>query len=413
MTLRRNILTVALLAAASLPARALEIDPNVVPEINIAGRGVVSVDAARDNRAGGGKNSEGTLNTADSSLLFGFSKYLSVGDGYSNYGFGVIGFKLPDDDADLKDDIYIHEANVGVGGKNYEVKLGRSRLGNTLIQFPTIRDDDLLGYTYVLNGSANAEAEEYQQFGGVAQGTWWFTPIFELTGGLTARTETDAAGARISTADFNGGFLGIAYDVPEAIKFDRGLRYAGIRLDSQRVQGLGAGLPSDRMNALIGALVLNLSDNPEATWNLDLQAIANDGASVTSLAPHAARARAQSEAFTAALRYGHRPALQTRWQAALTLGWKDYSDFTDAKATVIAPSYGYRLGSGVEFLAQYVYTKYDGALATGLNLDRKQQVQLGLIFSFDHTFNESVGERKSILNLEHNMFDIGPLGGGH
>ncbi len=406
----QRILVVMLLAAVVVPVQALEIDPAVPPEINLGGRGIVSLDGRRTDQIGGGSDSESSVNSADSSLLFGFSKYLFDS---TSYGFGVIGLKLPDDDTDLKDDVYLHEAHVGVGGRNYEIKLGRSRLGNTLIQFPTMRDDDLLAYAYVLNGSAQASAEEYQQFGGVAQATWWITPRLELSGGFTARTETDVAGTRESTADFNGAFLGVAYDVPEAIKFDRGIRYAGLRFDGQRVQDLGVGLPKDETTAVIGALVLNLSDDPEATWNLDLQAIANRGAEVADLGSEAARARAKSRAVVAALRYGHRPALQTRWQAALVAGWKDYPDFDDAASYVLGPTYGYRLGAGVEFLAQYLYFKNDPTLAAVLNRESEQRVQLGLLFAFDHTFNETVGERKSILNLEHNMFDLGPLGGGH
>ncbi|UCH54117.1 MAG: hypothetical protein JSW09_04900, partial [Pseudomonadota bacterium] len=125
------------------------------------------------------------------------------------------------------------------------------------------------------------------------------------------------------------------------------------------------------------------------------------------------RARSKSRAVVAALRYGERPALQTRWQAALTVGLKDYSDFDNARSWVVSPSYGYRLGSGVELLAQYAYSKNDDALAAATGVETEQRVELGLSFSFGHTFNESVGERQSILNIEHNMFDLGPMGGGH
>jgi hypothetical protein len=167
------------------------------------------------------------------------------------------------------------------------------------------------------------------------------------------------------------------------------------------------------MNALIGALVLNLNGNPEATWNLDLQAIANDGMPVANLTSDAARARAKSNAVVSSIRYNHRPALRTRWQAALTLAWKDYSDFSDATAWAFAPSFLYRLGSGVDFLAQYRYSDYGDTLAAALDRQSEHKVWLGLQFALDATFNESVGERKSILNLEHNTLDIGPMGGGH
>jgi hypothetical protein len=389
---------------------ALEVDPAVPPEINIGGRLVATADYNSEKTIASGTESDSNLSIDDSSLLFGFSKYLFDD---RRYGFAVFGLKIPDDDTDLRDDIYIHEAHVGIGGPGYELKLGRSRLGNTLVSFPTIRDDDLQEYLYVANGSSNAEAEEYQQFGAVIAGSWWLTRSMQFDGGITGRTRTDAAGARVTSADFNGGYVGVAYSVPEAIKFDRGVRYAGVRLDTQDANVPGLGLPRQTLTALIGAVSLNLNDDPEATWNLDAQAIVNDGASVSNLSTFAARARAKSRAVAVALRYGKRPALQTRWQAALNLAWKDYSDFTSGSAYTIAPTYLYRLGSGVEFVAQYRYTHNDATLAAALGHDREQLIQFGLSFAFDNTFNESVGERGSILNLEHNTLDIGPSGGGH
>jgi Gram-negative porin len=405
-----KILTAISLLAAVIPAAALEIDPNVVPEITLGGRLIATTDYEVEQPIAGSRESDAGLNVADSSLLFGFSKYLFDDQ---RYGFAVIGFKLPDDDTDLRDDLYIHEAHVGIGGPRYEVKLGRSRLGNTLIQFPTLRDDDLLEYAYVPNGSANAEAEEYQQFGNIAAASWWLTPTVQIDTGITGRTVTDAAGNRETTGDFNGGYLGIAYSIPEAIKIDPGLRYAGLRIDTQDARVTGLGLPKQSLTALIGAVSLNLNENPEATWNFDLQAILNDGADVPNLATQAGRARAKSRAVVAALRYGERPALQTRWQAALNLAWKDYADFGNASSYSVVPSYVYRLGSGIDFLAQYRYTRYDAMLAAAIGHEREHVVQVGLQFAFDHTFNESVGERGSILNLEHNTLDLGPTGGGH
>lgn len=408
----KRLLTIASssLLLASGYAFALEIDPAVPPEINVGGRIIATAKYARDEDPAGERDAHSTTDIADSSLLFGFSKYLFDSE---SYGFGTFGLKLPEDGTDLKDDIYVHQAYVGVGGRRYEVKLGRSNLGNTLLAFPTLRDDDLLDFTHVPNGSSAAEAEEYQIFGNVIEGRWWFTPKLGLDAAFTARTRTDATGDRISGEQFNGARIGLSYDVPESIKFARGLRYAGVRLDAQRVNDQGPGLPRDRMNSWIAAAALNLSDNPEATWNLDLQAILNEGTGLRDISGEVERARSKSRAVVAALRYGERPALQTRWQAALTVGLKDYSDFDNARSWVVSPSYGYRLGSGVELLAQYAYSKNDDALAAATGVETEQRVELGLSFSFGHTFNESVGERQSILNIEHNMFDLGPMGGGH
>jgi hypothetical protein len=407
------MLVLAVLLGFALPADALELDPRVPPELNFGGRMLTTVDFLREKDAAGKADSHAAQNLSDSSLLFGFSKYLFTDD---DYGFAVFGLKLPDHDTDLRDELYLHQAHAGVGGKRYEILAGRSRLTNTLISFPTVRDEDLLEYTHVANGRSNAEADEYQLFGGLVRGTYWFRPFWMAGGALTARTGTEPGNLvnnpRASGGSFNGGSLTFAYDVPEAMKFDRGLRFAGITVDRQSLKAMGTS-PKDRKTALIAAMTYNVSNDPERTLVLDLQGIRDGGAEAASLASRFERNRAKNTAVVAAARYGHRPWLQTRWFASLAAAWKKYDDFKDASSYAVAPGWLYRLGSGVDFISQYVYRKNRGELAAATSLDEEHEFLLGLSFAFDATINETVGESRSILNLEHDMGDIGPAGGGH
>jgi hypothetical protein len=384
-----------------------------MPEINFGGKMLVTTDFLREDPQAGNASNHYAQNLSDSSLLFGFSKHLFTDN---DYGFAVFGFKLPDHDTDLKDDIYLYQAHAGIGGKRYELLFGRTRLTNTLISLPTVRDEDLLSYTHVANGQSNANADEYQIFGGLVRGTYWFSPYWMIGGAFTARTETDPAdlvnNPGISSSDFNGGSMSLAYDVPETIKFDRGIRFAGITLDHQRLDAMGAS-PRDRKTALIAALTYNLSDNPEKTVVLDVQGIVDQGADASSLSSQVERNRAKNTAVAAAVRYGHRPYLQTRWFAGVAAGWKKYDDFNDASSYAVAPNWVYRLGSGVDLTAQYVYRKNRGDLAAAAGVDTEHEFLVGLSFAFDATINETIGEGRSILNLEHNMQDIGPAGGGH
>jgi len=409
----RMLFWVMPLLAVCAPSHALELDPKVTPEVNFGGKMLVTTDFLREDPRTGNARNHYAQNLSDSSLLFGFSKYLFTDN---DYGFAVFGLKLPDHDTDLRDDIFLHQAHAGIGGKRYELLLGRSRLTNTLISFPTVRDEDLLAYTHVANGQSNAEADEYQIFGGMVRGTYWLSPFWMVGGALTARTETDPAdlvnNPRTSSSDFNGGSVTLAYDVPEAIKFDRGVRFAGIALDHQRLDAMGTS-PKDTKTALIAAVTYNLSSNPEKTVVLDLQGIVDRGAEALSLASRFERFRAKNTAVAAAVRYGHRPYLQTRWFAGVAAGWKKYDDFNDASSIAVAPNWLYRLGSGVDLTAQYIYRKNRGDLAAATGVDAEQEFLIGLSFAFDATFNETVGESRSILNLEHNMQDIGPAGGGH
>jgi hypothetical protein len=405
----QRLLLAVLCGAFSSGSAGLEIDPLVIPEINIGGRALVTINGIAQGRAFGATDTDAKLDISDSSLLFGFSKYLFSD---TDYGFGMIGIRIPEDDSEVGEDIFIHQALVGIGGRRYEIRLGRSRLPNTLVSFPTLRDDDLLEFAYVLNGMANAAAEEFQIFGGQIAGTWWATPIVYARAAALTRRETNASGEETTSSNFNGAAFTLAYDVPEAIKFDRGVRFAGLTVDYQWLDELAAA-PDDTMRAVVAGTIYNLNSNPEAAWSLDLQGIYNFGAQVTDLAEEVQRARAESGAILAGLRFVRRPYLQTRWQAAVSVGWKGYSDFDEATSLVVAPSFAYRLGSGVDLLIQYLYRYNDDGLAKATGINEEHTVFVGLSFLFAHTFNETVGQRGDILNVEHDVLDNGPVFGGH
>ncbi len=88
------------------------------------------------------------------------------------------------------------------------------------------------------------------------------------------------------------------------------------------------------------------------------------------------------------------------WRAALTAGYKDYRD-ADAGEWSLAPTVRYRLGDGVEFLPQYRYTDRSGDLARAVGYGEEHRIEAGLSFDFESVFNDYIGERDSILNLEH------------
>lgn len=415
MTKRNAICAAALACAWATPLAALEIDPTVFPEINLGGALVVTPELTSTDRPTGGSKEEADLNLEDSSLLLGFSKYLF--DDVS-YGFARFGLRARGDDSDFEDRIFLHQLVVGVGTPSAEGVLGRTNLTNTLIAFPTIRDSDLLDFTHVLNAAANAEGEEFQVYGGVARGTYYLgRGAWSLTGQLIARPETDldnlASREMTGTTKLNGVAAGVSYSLPESVKFDRGIRFAGVAVDVQRAENVTTNSGSNTIPALIAGATVNLSDNPEASWVLDAQGIYNLGETVPNLSQDVFRAQAESWSAVAAVRYLHRPFLQTRWQAALALAYKDFVDFEDAAALAVVPSFAYRLGSGVDLVAQYRYLDNERTLAQATGLDAQHRVWLGLRFALSGTFNESVGERGSILDLEHGIANPGPAAGRH
>jgi hypothetical protein len=198
----------------------------VPPEINFGGKMLVTADFLREDPRTGNARNHDALNLSDSSLLLGFSKYLFTD---SDYGFAVIGIKVPDDETDLKDDIYLHQAHAGIGGKRYELLLGRSRLTNTLISFPTVREEDLLQYTHVANGQSNARADEYHIFGGL-RAEILVSPALDgrrSAPGADRDRPADPEQYLGSKRQLQRRKRNACRDVPEAIKFDRGCKVRG------------------------------------------------------------------------------------------------------------------------------------------------------------------------------------------
>ncbi len=392
--------------AVTAPVTAFEIDPHVTPEIVISGRALATLDLESAERTADGSTSDERLNIGDSSLLFGFAKHLHNDQ---TYGFGAFGFKALGSSA-MNESLFLHQVYAGVGGRQWELRLGRTNLPNTLLRFPTVRDDDLLAYTHAPNARLEGSSDTLSLYGEQLAADWWFTPRVSMTAAVTARPE--GAPGDPSYGSFNGGAAALRYHVPDTVDIDRGLTFAGLLLDVQPFDER-AGLDDGELVTLQAAARFNISGHPERLWHLDTQLMWSTGEDDDSLATPLERARADSVAAVASVRYRHRPYLQQRWQAALTLAAQDYRGFDDATRYAAVPSIAWRLGNGIDAVAQVSHERYQGDLREGLGLEHDTRVQFGISMRFDHTFNKSVGRRDDILFLEHDMLLPGPRFGGH
>ncbi|MCC5813011.1 MAG: hypothetical protein JJU06_21815 [Ectothiorhodospiraceae bacterium] len=400
-----SVLMMSATMLVTMPVVAFEIDPHVPPEIVVGGRALGTVDALRQE-SGDGSRSEETVNIDDSSLLFGFAKHLHNDRAY---GFGAFGFKALGDSA-IGDSVFLHQAHAGLGGRQWELRVGRTGLPNTLLRFPTIRDDDLLAYTHVPNARLEGGSGTLNLYGEQLAADWWFTPYTGMTAAVTARPEGEPGSARYGS--FNGGMLGVRYRVPETMNIDRGLTFGGLMVDVQPFDER-AGLEDGELVTVLAGLGFNLSGHPERLWQLDAQLMWSEGEDTGSLADPLQRARSDSTAGVVSVRYRHRPYLQQRWQAALTLAAQEYREFDSAGRYAVTPSVAWRLGNGIDAVAQLVHERYQGDLRRDIGLEHETRIQLGVSLRFDHTFNRSVGRRDDILFLEHDILLPGPSFGGH
>lgn len=360
---------------------ALEVDREVVPRMTIGGRVIGTLDSANiDSQS----DAEDGINLADSAILMRFDKRMYR----KGVAGAVVGIKEHDDA------VAFHQLHTFYWNRDYGFELGRTRLRNTLIEFPLIRDDDLLDYTHVGNASSD---EEFDQIYAETVSFDWYLDRKIQTLGVWGGTRRNGDPADFPNAPdgFDSFGAGYVYEQPEDLRYVKRIRHAGVMFDRQKVHVANG---SQWLNAAIAGIEFNLNMNPVNNWSLGVQTVFNNGLdNAVDLSSAAARARAKSTALVTSMRYTGRPKLLTRWQAAITAAVKDYSDVDNATQWSIAPNAIYRIGQGVDVFAQVKYTDYDQALGGGSDT----VAQIGIAFSLETIFNDNIGERDSILNLEH------------
>ena len=382
----RSVIALSLAGVVSTQSYALEVDRSVKPRITVGGRIIATLDAY-DWDSNTSKEDE--INTEDSTLMLRFDKRM--------FEDGVAGSTLAFKEVD--DKVVFNQLNAFFWNQNFQTRIGRTRLRNFLIELPLIReDDDFLTYSHVGNASSNEEFD--QKYADVLSVDWFVDKKAQSLGAWVA-TRRNETGVN-APGGFDSYGLSYVYEQPKEYQYLKTIRHAGIALDAQKVT-LGSG--DEWMNSVIGGIEFNLNDNPQNNWSMAIQAIVNEGAGTLSSADiiHSNanatmnRARAESMAIVTSFRHTLRPNLLTRWQTAVSIAYKDYGDVSDAKQWSIAPNVVYRLGQGVDLLGQAVYTDYGAGLGGGSDTS----IQLGIAFSLEATYNDNIGERDSILNLEH------------
>lgn len=364
-------------------ARALEVDREVMPRITLGGRVVATIDSY-DFDSDPAKKDE--INLEDSSLLARFDKRMFE-DGVAG---AVIGLNAHDKEAQFS------QMHVFYWNQDFAAEIGRTRLRNTIIEFPLIRDDDFLEYTHVGNASSD---DEFDQTHGSQVSFDWFVDKKVQQLGIWAGTRRNGDDVAFSNAPDGVDTMGIRYlyEQPETLMYLKTIRHAGITLDRQKVYNSTSG-QEEWMNAVIAGIAFNLNNNPQDNWSMAIQAMRNNGIDDTlDLTTVAGLAKAKSDALVASIRFTKRPNLLTRWQAGVNLAYKDYKDGNDTSRMSVAPNLVYRIGQGVDLLAQVKYTDHSDGLGGGSDTS----IQLGIAFSLEGKFNDNIGERDSIMNLEH------------
>ncbi|GMR14243.1 MAG: hypothetical protein BMS9Abin29_2486 [Gemmatimonadota bacterium] len=400
----RNILVLALTGFLFVTLAVRSEAQESSPRFTIGGRGLASFNinrASLDGPGGGTATDDGAVSDfSDSFLLLRLDQLL-----YERHRAGmVIGFLFPDAETDLGE-VFYNQVNVFYDAKTFAGTMGRTRLNNFLFEFPTLREEDVLDYGFVLNALSNAKNSEFSRYGNVVKAEAFALNSRLAVGGQVANwTVTDSTGARVDDFEINAFSGQVTYRLPGAIRYTEVLRQAGVAVHAQDVQ-----VPGQRwIYSFLASGAVNLTRHPLRNIELAGQVVYNRGISdaasgterAARLGTPMGRARARSTAFMASLRFLRRPYQLERLQASVTGGYKSYEDI-DASQFVLVPNLFFRLGQGVDLGVQYQFETFRGELAAIRGRSREHSVKLTLAFNFQARFNDYFGDRDDILNMEH------------
>ncbi|MBU0561523.1 MAG: hypothetical protein KKD86_17535 [Bacteroidetes bacterium] len=368
----------------------------VNPEIQLGARGVFSVNNDIANNA----KSSAINDFSDSGFLLGFRQKM-----YNDFrGQFVLGFQFPDADSDLGQ-IFFHQVFIKLEDQHNIIKLGRSRVKSSLIEFATLRDDDALKLTDVLNPYSNGTNTEDNQFGNVIE----YTHIFGQRYWLTVHGEHFTKSyptPGVAETDFSMNALGFSFEyrVPRSQIWNRDvLQQLGVSFNNFLTDRQGYSNQYDKLlKNVIFSTIINVVPDPVNFVDFRLQAIYNNGFSeITSISNYKDIAEAKSLSIFFGPRYLlrvlERPALQISFYG----GFKTLPDLSNNSKQIqfVANSF-YRLGENFDVGIQYQFKKNTGDLTNFLTVN-EHRIQLAMIFSIDQLWNNQFDDRESILNLEH------------
>lgn len=411
---RRPAITLRLALAGLLVAGVASplVGQQSVPRLTFAGTGFGSFNLNARTPFTSGASGDTDLSAvndfSDSFLLVRLDRQLFERDRAG----AVIGLLFPDAESDLGE-VFFNQVQVFYNTKHFAGVLGRTRLSNFLLEFPVLREEDLLEYSFVNNAFSNSASSKFHRYGNVLR-----AELYELgsrvvvAGQAGSWTTTNPEGERLDDFDVNTLSGSVVYRLPESIRYQGIVRRAGVEVVSQNVNAP----EQEWVTSVLGGVALNLTRNPIHTWEIRAQGIRNfglDGAGEelpfgdggggqvpVTLSDPAGRARAESVALVGSLRFLSRPYQLERFQAAMTGAYKRFTD-RGASQFALVPNAFLRLGQGVDVGLQYRFEQFDDTLAELVGRKRDQSVQLTLVFRWQMFFNNYFGERDDILSMEH------------
>jgi hypothetical protein len=370
------------------PAQPVPIpeDQSLSPQVEISGVGVGTLGASK---------AQGFLNFSDSALFIGAAERLGEGDGIGSMGLGWL--TLEDTNQGLATQLFLHQGFVDFQSKNIEVLIGRSDNPTAhLVDFPTIRGDDLITLTNPLNPFSDGKNSEEHRYSNVAsvtinQGLKYFESFHAQhlinSSGVGSQTGINSFGAHVEYLSTPG--MEAFTTVPS---WGFGVEHFVLRSDS-----------TTGLNEVYFGGTLNLNESVTKRWDLKFQDIAGFGSDLKKFNDITDSFQANSNTLTASISYLSTPFGGMGYQLAILGAYKNYFDIENATSYGGGFTAVKRLGQGFDMVAQYLGQFRNAALASvqSNGTAYEQIVEIGFVFNMSATINRHLAPRRSILNQQH------------
>ena len=283
-------------------------DPSIMPQINISGVGITTLSYAKNAEMTSGKSA---INIGDSALQIGAAQKLYEHGAVGSFGIGGV----TSEDTNKGSSLFLHQAFVDYQSANFEALIGRSDNPTAhLVDFPTLRGDDLITLTNPLNPFSNGQNVDEHRYSNLASITFnqnlkYFENV-HVQHLINSNDPNSDSGLNSFGAAF--GYLG----APGMESFESfpsfGIGYEYINMSGRGLNQIYAGGTATIRKSVTNKLELGFQDL--VSLGSDLRAFSSLTDTFT----------ADSNAIAASLRYLHTPFGKAGFQIALTGAYKSY-----------------------------------------------------------------------------------------
>jgi hypothetical protein len=369
--------------------------PSVAPQIEIDGEGIATLEghSPRLILPGGVRASRSRINLSDSALLIGASQRLYR----SGIGSLIIGMTTTEEnEAASGTNVFLHQLVLHYQARSLEGSLGRTNTATRLIDFPTVRGDDLNEFVNVLDPFSNGSNPEEHRYGEVAAVT--LNRKLRYFMNIHAQHLINSAAGSAGQTGINAGGVSFQYQGPPTLEAIVRVPMWGFGYERQSIRSSDGGAA----NVLYGGVIYNLNPDPVDRVDVRFQDVFSTGNNLRAFGDVTDTFRAASNSVAASVRWLHSPFGTPGHQISLTAGYKSYQHVADANTVALVLTGVKRLGEGFDIVAQYTFQHRSPAYAEVFeNTRNEHSIQVGFVFNFTNIFNQHIGPRRSLLNLQH------------